>query len=139
MTRSRRLILPLGLLFAGVALAAIVMMVRASADDLLHQSARLLAEAVDGHAVLNFEFETPEKAGSGTVEVWGRKEAGPNGEPAFRIAEVVDPNAEGKDRYGSIAVSDGIQAWLWRKQENIVYVGTVEELKARLKEGHVQN
>jgi hypothetical protein len=136
MTRSRRLILPLGLFFAGVALAAIVLMVRASADDLLHQSARLLAEAFDGHAVLHFEFETPEKADSGTVEVWGHKEAGPNGEPAFRIVEILDVNAEGEERFGSAAVSDGTQAWLWRKQKNTVYVGTLEELKARMKEGH---
>jgi hypothetical protein len=136
MTRSRRLILPLGLLFAGVALAAIVMMVRASADDLLYQSARLLADAVDGHAVISFEFEAPEKADSGMVEVWGRKEAGPNGEPAFRLAEILDENAVGEDRYGSVAVSDGTQVWIWRKQKNTVYVGTVEELKVRMKEGH---
>ena len=136
MTRSRKLILPLGALFAVIALAAIVMMVRASADDLLHQSARLLADAVDGHALLTYEFETPEKDGSGTVEVWGRKGAGPNGEPAFRIVEVLDETADGEDRIGSIAVSDGNKIWLYRPQKNTVYVGTLEELKARMKEGH---
>ena len=52
MSRSRKLMLPLGALFAAVALVAVVMLVRAGADDLLHQSARLLADATDGHAVV---------------------------------------------------------------------------------------
>jgi len=136
MTRSRRLILPLGLLFAGLALAAIVMMVRASADDLLHQSARLLADAADGHAVLTIEFETPEKDGNKTLEVWGRKDAGHNGEPAFHLVEILEAGADGEQSTGSIAVSDGMNVWLYRSETNTVYVGTLEELKARMKEGH---
>jgi outer membrane lipoprotein-sorting protein len=135
MTSRRKLILPLGALFAVVALIAVVMMVRASADDLLHQSARLLADATDGHAVLSFEFTAPEKSGSGTVEVWGRKEASPNGEPAFHM-EILAASGEGAESVGSIAVSDGTQVWFYRPVINTVYVGTVEEMKARMKEGH---
>jgi hypothetical protein len=135
MTRNRKLILPLGALFAVVALAAVVMMVRASADDLLYQSARLVAGATNGHAVLSFEFEAPEKSGSGTVEVWGRKDVGPNGEPAFRV-ELLKASEERKESIGSTAVSDGTQVWFYRADSNTVYVGTVEEMKARLKDGH---
>jgi outer membrane lipoprotein-sorting protein len=135
MTRNRKLILPLGVLLAVFALAAIVMLVRASADDLLHQSARLLADTTAGHAKLSFEFDAPEKSGRGAVEVWGRKDAGPNGEPAFRVV-VLDAGEEHAEAVGSVAVSDGAQVWFYRKDKNIVYTGTVEEMKARLEEGH---
>ena len=135
MTRNRKLILPLGVLLAVFALAAVVMLVRASADDLLYQSARLLADTTAGHAKLSFEFDAPEKNGRGAVEVWGRKDAGPNGEPAFRVV-VLDAGEEHAQAVGSIAVSNGVQAWFYRQDKNIVYVGTVEEMKARLEEGH---
>jgi len=135
MTRNRKLLLPIGALLAVVALAAVVMMVRASADDLLHQSARLLADATNGHAVLSFEFDAPEKSGSGTVEVWGQKEAGPNGEPAFRL-EILEASAERAEAVGITAVSDGIQVWIYHPDKNTVYEGTIAELKERMKEGH---
>ena len=137
MTRNRKLILPLGALLAVFALAAVVMMVRASADDLLHQSARLMADATDGHAVLSFEFAAPEQSGSGTVEVWGQKEAGPNGEPAFRV-EVLAASADKVDAEGSTAVSNGSEVWFYRPDTNTVYTGTIEEMKARMEEGHGQ-
>ncbi len=135
MSRSRKLMLPLGALFAAVALVAVVMLVRAGADDLLHQSARMVADATDGHAVVSFEVAAPEKSGSGTVEVWGRKDAGPEGEPAFRI-EILAAGEEQAAAVGSVAVSDGTQVWFWRPEKNTVYVGTIEEMKARMKEGH---
>jgi outer membrane lipoprotein-sorting protein len=135
MTRSRKLILPLGALLAAFALAAVVMMVRASADDLLHQSARLMADATNGHAVISFDFTAPEKSGSGTVEVWGQKGVGPNDEPAFYI-KLLEASVDKADSVGSMAVSNGSEVWIWRPDKNTVYVGTIEELKARMKEGH---
>jgi len=137
MTRSRKLVLPLGALFAALALVAVVMLVRASADDLLHQSARLMADATNGHAILSFEFTAPEKSGAGSVEVWGERKAGPNGEPAFRV-EVLAASDEHAESVGSIAVSDGTQVWFWRPEKNTVYVGTIDEMKARMKEGHAE-
>ena len=134
MTRNRKLILPLGALFAAVALVAVVMLVRASADELLHQSARLLADATSGHAVISIDFKAPEKSGAGEVEVWGQKEVGPNGEPAFRI-EILKASEEHAGSVGSLAVSDGTQIWLYHHDKKIVYVGTIEEMKARMKEG----
>jgi len=131
MTRSRKIILPLGALFAIVALAVVVVMVSASAEDLLHSAARLLADATDGHAVVSFEVQAPEKSGSGTVEIWGRKNVGPNGEPAFRL-EVQKSSHE--EALGVVAVGDGTQVWVYRPAENTVYVGTLEELKAKMRE-----
>lgn len=135
MIRNRKFILPVGALLAVIALATVVMMVRANADELLQQSARLLADANAGHAVLDFELSTPEKSGSGTIEVWGREEAGPDGEPAFRI-ELKDASGEDSEHVGSLVISNGREVWLWRPAKNTVYVGTVEELKARMHEGH---
>lgn len=135
MTRNRKLILPLGILLAAIALAGVVMMVRANAEDLLHQSARLMADATEGHAVFSFKFDTPEKSGDGTIGVWGRKDVGPNGEPAFRI-EILDASIDKQDMIGSRAISDGVNIWIWRADKEIAYVGTVEEMKARMQEGH---
>ena len=131
MTHSRKFIFPLGALIAVIALAAVVMIVRANADDLLHRSARLQADATDGHAVVTFTVDAPDMSENGTVEVWGRKDAGPNGEPAFRL-EVLQSSKE--EAAGLIAVGDGTQVWLWRPAENTVYVGTLEELKAKMRE-----
>jgi outer membrane lipoprotein-sorting protein len=130
---------PAGILLAVIALAGVVYMVRASADDLLYQAARLVADSTGGHAIVDFTIETPEKSGSGTVEVWGRwpekAETEGNGadghDLAFRI-EVLESSLE--DAAGIVAVSDGQQVWLWNPAKNTVYVGTRDELKARIAE-----
>jgi len=131
MTNNRKFIFPIGALLAVFALAAVVMIVRASADDLLQSSARLLADATEGHAVVSFEMETPEKSESGTVEVWGRKDAGPDGEPAFHV-KVLESSHE--EALGVEIVGDGTQVRFYRPAENTVYVGTLEELKAKMHE-----
>lgn len=128
MMRTRRII-PVGILLALVALAAVVVMVRASANDMLQQSARLLAEATDGHAVVTFEMDAPEQSGSGTVEIWGQWDAGPDGEPAFRL-EVLETSLD--KGAGMVAVSDGAQFWIWNPEENTVYTGTAAEMRARM-------
>lgn len=130
MTRTRKMI-PIGLLLALVALVSVVFMVRASADDMLHQSARLLSEATDGHAVLAFELNTPEQSGSGVVELWGKLNAGPNGEPAFRL-ELLETSLD--KGAGMVAVSDGTQFWVWDPSENTVYTGVFAELRAMMTE-----
>lgn len=130
MKRNRYLV-PLGALMAVLALGALVMMVRASADDMLYQAADLMGTVQDAHAIVEVQLETPEDKTSGTVEVWGRRDAGPNGEPAFRV-EVLDSSKQ--DAIGMVAVADGDQVWIWKPAENTVYVGTREELKARMAE-----
>lgn len=137
MTRNRKLLFPLGALLAAIALFAVVMMVRANPSQWLYDAANVMDQAVEGHAVLNFEFEAPDKNGSGTIEVWGRKDAGPNGEPAFHV-KLLEASADKQDMIGAAAVSDGDQVWFWRPDKNTVYVGTVEEMKTRMEEGHDQ-
>ena len=129
--KRNRYLLPLGALLAVFALGAMVLMVRANADDMLHQAARLLADAQDGHAIVEVQLDTPEKSEAATVELWGRRDAGPEGEPAFRVEllETSKPEAE-----GMIAVGDGTQVWIWNPGKNTVYVGTRDELEAKMAE-----
>jgi outer membrane lipoprotein-sorting protein len=129
--KRNRILLPLGALLAILALGAVVMMARASADDMLQQAARLLADAENGHAKVTFEVQTPEKSTSGTVEMWGKRDAGPEGEPAFRVEVLESSKAEA---VGMILVGDGSQVWIYNPIKNKVYVGTRDELKAKMAE-----
>lgn len=131
MLRTRKFMIPVAALLAVFGLAAVVFMVRASANDMLYAAAGLLETTDSLHAVGSFEADTPEESASGTVELWFAKDAGPNGEPAFRI-EILE--ASKADAVGMVAVGDGTQFWVYNPQENKVLTGTAEEMKARLEE-----
>jgi hypothetical protein len=111
---------------AVLALGAVVMMVRASADDMLYKAAELLAGSEEGYAAGEMWLETPEKRVSGDFQMWGRRNAGPEGQPAFRLEMLKEGESE-----PAVAVSDGSQVWIWNPEKNTVYVGTHEELKAK--------
>lgn len=128
--RNRKIIL--GTIIIAIAVVGLAaFMVLPSAEDLLVTAGETLENATDAHAVVSVVVETPEENMSGTVEVWGQKEAGPNGEPAFRV-EVLAASKE--EAVGTTAVSDGTQFWLYHPQENKVLVGTFEEMKAKMEE-----
>lgn len=129
--KRNRFLVPLGALLAVFALGAVVMMVRASADDMLYEAARLLTEIEDGHAVVEFTVEMPEESAQGTAEMWAVQDFGPDGEPAFRVEVLQSSKPE---MAGVIAVGDGTQVWLWNPNKNTVYTGTAEEMKARMAE-----
>ena len=129
--KRNRYILPLGALLAVLALGAVVVMVRANADDMLHQAARLMADAQTGHAVIKLQVTMPDESASGTVEVWGQRDAGPDGEPAFHVKVLESDKTEAQ---GMVAVSDGGKVWIWKPTEKKVYVGTHDELKAKMAE-----
>ena len=129
--KRNRYFISLGALLALFALGAVVILARASADDMLQQAARLLADAQDGHAIVEVQIDTPQESANGKVEVWGRRDAGAQGEPAFRIEVLESSKAEA---IGMVAVGDGDQVWIWNPQKNTVYVGTRDELKARMAE-----
>lgn len=133
MTHNRKLIFPLSILFAIVGLTAIVFLVRANPDQLLHQSARLMYEATDGHAIVSIEIDMEDNSNSGTIEAWGQRNVGPEGEPAFRV-EVLETSKP--EAAGVVAVSDGSQFWLWNPQKNTVYVGTAAEMEAAMQAHH---
>ena len=129
--KRNRFLVPLGALLAVFALGAVVMMVRASADDMLYEAARLLTEIEDGHAVVEFTAEMPEESLQGTAELWAVQDFGPDGEPAFRVEVLQSSKPE---MAGVVAVGDGTQVWLWNPNKNTVYTGTAEEMKARMAE-----
>ncbi|MCP4423032.1 MAG: DUF4367 domain-containing protein [Chloroflexi bacterium] len=127
--RRRTVFLIVILALASVGLAAFAL--QPSAADLLIQSIETLQTVSDGHAVIEFEADTPEQSGSGAVEVWGMLDAGPNGEPAFRV-EVLETSLE--MGAGVTAVGDGVNFWLYNPDENIVLTGTYEETATMLME-----
>ena len=130
-SRKRLLSILLALVVLAGTAVAIGAFVVPSAQDLLVQSLQTSQTITDGHAIVEVSLDMPERAMSGTVEAWGRLDAGPNGEPAFRV-EVL--TADEADLIGTIAVSDGTQFWVWNPTENVVLTGQFEELYARLAE-----
>jgi outer membrane lipoprotein-sorting protein len=127
--RRKSLLLITLLILVSVGLAAF--MLQPSAEDLLTASIETLQTVTDGHAVIEFEATTPEQSGSGTVEVWGALNAGPNGEPAFRV-DVLENSFE--MGVGATAVADGVNFWIYSPDENVVLTGTFEEAAAMLME-----
>ncbi|MBK8989029.1 MAG: outer membrane lipoprotein carrier protein LolA [Chloroflexi bacterium] len=113
------------LLVASLGLAAFAL--QPTAEDLLAQAMETVQTVTDGHAVANFTVNTAEMNASGTVEMWGKLDAGPNGEPAFR-AEILE--ATESKLVGLTAVTDGYNFWLWDPQENKVLVGNADEAAA---------
>ena len=130
-TRKRFLSILLALVVLAGTAVAIGAFVIPTAEDLLVQALETSQTITDGHAILEVSLDTPEKSMNGTAEAWGRLDAGPNGEPAFRFELLTADEAE---LIGTIAVSDGTQFWLWNPTENVVLTGQFEELYARLAE-----
>ena len=133
MRRKSILLIALLILVSG-AVAAFAL--QPSAADLLTQSIETLQTVTDGHAIVEFEATTPEQSGSGTVEVWGMLDAGPNGEPAFRV-EVLETSLE--MGAGVTAVADGTTFWLYNPDENKVLTGTYEEAVMMLMERYAEH
>lgn len=130
-TRRRFLSILLALVVLAGTAVAIGAFVIPTAEDLLVQALQTSQTITDGHAIVEVALDTPEESMSGTVEAWGRLDAGPNGEPAFRIEVLTADDAE---LIGTIAVSNGTQFWVWNPTENVVLTGQFEELYARLAE-----
>jgi hypothetical protein len=130
-SRTRFFSILLALVVLAGSAVAIGAFVIPTAEDLLVQSLETSQTITDGHAILEVSLDIPDQAMSGTAEAWGRLDAGPNGEPAFRI-EVL--TADEADLIGTIAVGDGTQFWVWNPAQNVVLTGQFEELYARLAE-----
>ena len=118
MNRNRILWIFIGILVLAAAISAFMLM-QPSPEDILAQAFDASQAVTDGHAVVAFEVDSPEKKASGTVEVWARpSEDGPD---AFRM-NVLDAN-EAKAQ-GAVVVSDGATLWAYSPSENKVFVGT---------------
>lgn len=117
------------LLLSTLALAAYAM--QPSPKELLTQAIETSKAVTDGHAIVEFNVIAPQMSASGALEIWGKLNAGPNGEPAFR-AEVLA--SDSPEMVGATAVTDGAQFWLWQPTQNKVLTGTADELAAFLAE-----
>jgi len=117
------------LLVASVGLAAARMI--ASADELLTRSVETLETVTSGHAVVEATVDLPDQSLNSTFEIWGKLDAGPDGEPAFRI-EVQEVSRS--EMAGVIAVTDGSQFWFYSPNRETVIVGTAKELAPVLSE-----
>jgi outer membrane lipoprotein-sorting protein len=127
--RSTVIVLALVLLLASAGITAAVII--PSAEDLLVRSLTSLEETTDGHALVSARATLPEQELSLTVEVWGRLDAGPDGEPAARMEVLASSKPELE---GLILVSDGAQFWLYDPGQNRVTTGRAEEMAPLLAE-----
>ena len=127
--RKRFLATLLALFILAGSAMTIAALVIPSAQSLLTQAIDSLYEVQDGHLVAEFEFNTPQQQGEGTVEAWGQLNVGPNGEPAFRLTVL---SASEPRLAGLTAVSDGVQFWLYNAAENKVITGAWADLQAQM-------
>jgi len=114
-----------------VTTVALLAFIQPGAEDILTGALTTTQEITDGHAIVEFVGNMPDKDVSGTAEVWGKLNVGPNGEPAMRI-EVL--SASQPDMGGTVFVADGVQFWLWNPAKNTVLTGTLAELKEKMAE-----
>jgi len=129
LTRNRFFVLFLALFLlagSGVTLAALVI---PNAQTLLTQSLESLTDVREGHLVAEFELDSPQQTASGSLEAWGKLDAGPDGEPAFRVTVLT---ASEPALTGLTAVSDGSQFWLYHPTENKVIIGNWADLKEEM-------
>ncbi|MCB0017195.1 MAG: DUF4367 domain-containing protein [Anaerolineales bacterium] len=126
-TVKRNLIIFLVLMLSALSVGLVAAELIPTADELMLGAVDTLETVTDGHAVVAFTVEMPEDTFNGTVELWGQRELGPNGEPGLRVEVLEAPEA---NLVGTVAVTDGTQFWLYNPAENTVIVGTKEEMMA---------
>jgi outer membrane lipoprotein-sorting protein len=129
MNKKRNIWLLAGSLFLLVALGSAFVVMQPSARDILVQTLETSKTIDNAHAVIDVSMDTPEENASATVEVWGRHEE--DGPGAFRL-EVLETDKE--EAAGAVVVSDGETVWAYSPAKGKVFVGTLEEAKAALKE-----
>ena len=134
-TKRRAIIIALVTILLLVTVGLTAAMMIPSADELLTGSLETLENVTDGHAIVQATVEMPDETLGGTFEIWGKLNAGPNGEPAHRL-EILE--ASKPEMVGLTAVTDGSQFWLYSPNRNTVVVGTAEEMAPILAEKFAQ-
>jgi outer membrane lipoprotein-sorting protein len=129
MNKKRNIWLLAGFVILIVALGSAFVAMQPSARDILVQTLETSKTVTDAHAVLDVSMDTPEENASATLEVWGRHEE--DGLGAFRL-EVLETDRE--EAAGAVVVSDGEIIWAYSPAKGKVFVGTIEEAKAAMKE-----
>lgn len=129
--RNKLLAILIAFLVLGGTAVAIFAFIQPSAQEILVQSLETSQAITDGHAIVEVTASLPDEEVSGTAEIWGKLNAGPNGEPAVRI-EVLSASKE--EVGGTVFVADGTQFWLWNPTANKVLTGTAEDVAAKVEE-----
>jgi len=129
MNKKRNIWLLVGSVILLVALGSAFVVMQPSARDILIQTLDTSKTIDNAHAVIDVSMDTPDEKASATVEVWGRHEE--NGPGAFRL-EVLETDKE--EAAGAVVVSNGETVWAYSPAKGKVFVGTIEEAKAALKE-----
>ena len=129
MNKKRNIWLLVGSVILLVALGSAFVVMQPSARDILIQTLDTSKTIDNAHAVIDVSMDTPDEKASATVEVWGRHDE--NGPGAFRL-EVLETDKE--EAVGAVVVSDGETVWAYSPVQGKVFVGTIEEAKAALKE-----
>jgi outer membrane lipoprotein-sorting protein len=140
-TSKRTIVIVLTVILTLASVGLVAARIIPDADELLARSIETLETIQDGHAVIEVTADIPadllEQMGNdlpldslnGTFEVWAKREAGPNGEPAIRLEVLAAAQPE---LVGLTAVSDGTQFWLYDPGRNVVVVGQAEDMMAIL-------
>ena len=140
-TSKRTIVIVLTVILTLASVGLVAARIIPDADELLARSIETLETIQDGHAVIEVTADIPadllEQMGNdlpldslnGTFEVWAKRGAGPNGEPAVRLEVLAAAQPE---LVGLTAVSDGTQFWLYDPGRNVVVVGQAEDMMAIL-------
>jgi len=123
-----------GILLTLASCALVAFMLQPTAAEILTDALTNLETVENGHAVIDVSVDVPDMGGSASVEVWGKPDVGPNGEPGVRavLLEADLPQDAGPMPLtaGTTLVSDGTQFWVWSPDQNTVLVGTFAEMMA---------
>ncbi len=129
--KNKLLAILVAVLVLGGTAVAIFAFIQPSAEDILVQSLETSKAITDGHAIVEVTASLPDEEVSGTAEIWGKLNVGPNGEPAVRI-EVLSASKE--ELGGTVFVADGNEFWVWNPTANKVLTGTAEDVAAKVEE-----
>lgn len=95
-------------------------------EDILTRAVQTLESAQNGHAVVNIDENTPNKSGTATIEIWGKKTSG-TGAGAYEVRAEVRQASDPKLQ-GGVFVSDGKEFWAYSPSQNTVWTGSVNQL-----------
>ena len=129
MNKKRNIWLIAGVVILLAALVSAFVIMQPSAKNILIQTFETTKTIEAAHAIIDVNIDSPEEKASATVEVWGRHEG--DGPGAFRLEVLETDKAEA---VGAVIVSDGETVWAYSPAKGKVFVGTVEEAKAAMKE-----
>lgn len=101
-----------------------------TADEIVERMEAARAATTSAHAVVAFDFSSPEGSGRIVVEGWMEQTGATDaaGHPIARVrAEVLE--ASEAELAGTVAVSDGATFWLYNPAENTAITGEAGEMK----------